>query len=119
MKLGLLFVLCLIACNPGPIVPPPADASIDAAPAPIVDASADAAAVPSTDAKANPCENACRALAAAGCAEGSNPDCVVTCDHVLATHLVALDVACLAEAKSSADIVQCGGSCSSGRQKRP
>jgi hypothetical protein len=119
MKLGLVFVLCAVACNPVPVVPSPADACVDASSNLAVDASADAGVVPSADANTSPCQSACNALLVAGCAEGSNPGCVVTCDHLVATHLVALDVVCLAKAKSSAEVRRCGVGCSISAEKHP
>lgn len=113
MKLGLLFLLCATACDASRVVPSPVDASADASQAPVVDASTDAAIPSRQDASPTLCESACDALLAAGCPEGSNPGCVGTCDHLVATPLVAFDAACLAKAKSSAQVRRCGVACAS------
>ena len=111
MKLGLLFLLCAAACDTSPVVPSSVDAGHDASQNAVVDASPHVAPPPAPDASPTLCESACNALVAAGCVEGSNPGCVVTCDHLTATPLIAFDASCLAKAKSSAQVKRCGVAC--------
>jgi hypothetical protein len=61
---------------------------------------------------ADPCSSACVNLNAIGCSDGSDfARCVQTCQHVKATHLIALDTMCLTSAKSLDAARACGAEC--------
>jgi hypothetical protein len=98
MKLGLLLLAAVAACTPSPVVPIP-----DAAP-PADAAQAEAAAD-------SDCAGACAAMARARCSEGVAPNCVSTCVQIAAQGFIALDVACLAGARSPAEVRGCGVAC--------
>lgn len=53
--------------------------------------------------------SACANLAALGCIEGTAGNCAATIDHVAATRLTRIDVACIASASSKAAVRACGG----------
>jgi len=52
------------------------------------------------------CANACAVIKRYGCPEA--PDCLATCNKVVAAHLVDFKLSCLAEATSKAALVRCG-----------
>jgi hypothetical protein len=96
-------VLAMQGCPPSP-TPPAPDAS-DAAPPPVADAAP--APIPSVDAS-TPSTQACVNIARLGCAEGAISNCAATLDHVDATKITKIDIACLAAAKTKAAVRACG-----------
>lgn len=80
-------------CPPSP--PPTPDASDaghrDAGPSP----------------NATPTQRACGNLASLGCAEGVDDKCVVVLDRAIAARLTTFNLACLASAKTKAEIRAC------------
>ena len=85
-----LAMLVIVQCTPTPVTPP-------------TDGGRDASSGDSGDAIARACQN----LATLGCAEG-NASCVTTMQHAQSTGITDLKPACLAAAKSKADVRACG-----------
>lgn len=113
MKLGLisLSLVCLVACVPHPVNPPP---DADATAPPITDADAPPAVLDADsdadDGKVDLCAGACANLRKIGCSAGYGVDggdsCEFTCRH--STGTFDLKPRCLVMASTKADAVACG-----------
>jgi hypothetical protein len=90
----LAIALAAQGCPPSPSPPP----SLDAGAKPVGDASTSSVA-------------ACAHLAALGCAEGTSANCAATIDHVIATRLTRIDVACIIASHDRAAVQACGPVC--------
>ena len=97
MILAVLSLAMLAPACPPPPTPSPPPAP-DAGPAP----------PPPVDGGATVYDQACAAIAAAGCTEGRDPTCAATLQHIDGAHITPLDVQKCAAAKTKADVRACG-----------
>lgn len=124
LALLALVVLCAWSGCPRPSPTPPGPAPLvdgsapvvvipDAAP-PLLDAAPPPAPTPTNTADAappvpmTPVGAACFNLAALGCPEGKDPQCVAVTQHALDSRLTKVPLACLTTAKTAAAARTCG-----------
>jgi len=94
---------------------PPCNCVQDAAPTPIVDAApikdvaAESAPTPVSvcGVKCSTCDCACACLSELGCKEGTNANCVATCNHLVSSQLTPWNPTCIAAAKTVAAVQKC------------
>lgn len=106
-----MFTIGAASCPP-PVVPPVADASVEAeaAPAPTPEASP----VPTTDG-APTCVNACAQLKSLGCPEGAKADCASSlCQINASPKFQHYSLSCLVQANTKTLVQMCGVACDGG-----